>query len=344
MKKNIFVDLYNTYYALDDVSKDELAQKNLNTFRIGIVCLWFFAFGNLAVFTLCNLHNLKSVLPRLLYFAGYVLVAIITMIYSRILRKSKKKRSYILKMLPFYVTAIAVFLLALYNFFVLKNRINGLLVYEITCVLVLLFFDFDPFIFLWIPFIPYIIMQPTLFREFPLSTVGNIFLLTLTLCLASYHKRRLIKQNIDLLNKQKESIKIITFGNFTILHNQTVVKFQRKKSLELLAYLIYKHGSGVDSKELMAALWGDAATSDKYGSSLRNLIVDIKQTLKKLGIMEMFVAEYNNFRINTAVVDCDYYNFLNGDEKARQSFTGEFMSQFDWAEDVAAYLENQATK
>lgn len=153
-----------------------------------------------------------------------------------------------------------------------------------------------------------------------------------------------MKQTIDLRNKQKESIKIITFGNFTILHNQTVVKFQRKKSLELLAYLVYKNGSSVDSQELMAALWGDAASSSKYGSSLRNLIVDIKQTLKKLEIIDLFVVEYNNFRINPAVVDCDYYKFLDGDEKARNAFTGEFMSQFSWAEDVAAYLENQAAK
>lgn len=341
MKSNFLSDLYYEYYALDSSALNELAQKNFKTFRIGISFVGLFGFGNLIASIVINWHDLKSVLPNLIYYGGYALISVITTIYCHIIKNCKKERHYIMKMLPFYITSIAIFLLALYNFFILGNRLNGLLVYEITCVIVLLFFDFDPFIYLWVPFIPYISMQPTLFREYPLSTVGDVFILTFVLCLVSYHKRRLIKQNIDLRNKQKESIKIITFGNFTILHNQTVVKFQRKKSLELLAYLVYKNGSSVDSQELMAALWGDAASSSKYGSSLRNLIVDIKQTLKKLEIIDFFVAEYNNFRINPAVVNCDYYKLLNGDDNARKAFTGEFMSQFSWAEDVAAYLENR---
>lgn len=341
MKSNLLTSLYKEYYALDTASLNELAQKNLNTFRIGIAYVGLFGFGNLIACTAINWHDLKSVLPYLLYYGGYALISVITTVYCNIIKSSKKERHYAMKMLPFYLTSIAVFLLALYNFFVLGNWLNGLLVYEITCVFVLLFFDFDPFIYLWVPFIPYLSMQPTLFREYPLSTVGDIFVLTLVMCLVSFRKRRLIKKNFDLRNKQKENIKIITFGNFTILHNQTVVKFQRRKSLELLAYLVYKNGSSVDSQELMAALWGDSATSDRYGSSLRNLIVDIKQTLKKLEIIDLFVAEYNSFRINPAVADCDYYNFLNGDEKARQAFSGEFMSQYSWAEDVAAYLERR---
>lgn len=341
MKNNVLLNLYKEYYYLDDASRDELAQRNFDTFRKSILVLGLFGFGNLIAFALTNLKDLASVFPMLSYFGGYALISVITTIYCLIIQHSKKKRHYIMKMLPFYLTSIAVFLLALFNFFVLENRLNGLLVYEITCVIVLLFFDFNPFIFLWVPFIPYLSMQPTLFREYPLSTVGDIFVLTLVMCLVSFRKRRLIKKNFDLRNKQKENIKIITFGNFTILHNQTVVKFQRRKSLELLAYLVYKNGSSVDSQELMAALWGDSATSDRYGSSLRNLIVDIKQTLKKLEIIDLFVAEYNSFRINPAVADCDYYNFLNGDEKARQAFSGEFMSQYSWAEDVAAYLERR---
>lgn len=344
MRNNAFRNFYNEYFALDDASKDELAQKNFNTFRGAIMFLALFGFGNLIGYTLANLHDLKSVLPHLIYFGGYSFISVVTIIYCQIIKNSKKQRHYVMKMLPFYITSVAVFSLSLYNFFILNNHINGVIVFEIICVVVLLFFDFDPFHFQLVPLIPYLIMQPTLLREYPLSTVGDLFILTLVLCLVSYRKRRIIKMNIVLLNKQKQNVKIITFGNFTILHNQEVVKFQRKKSLELLAYLVSKNGSSVDSKELMAVLWGDSATSDKYGSNLRNLIVDIKQTLKKLDIMHLFIAEYNNFRINPAVVDCDYYNFLNGDGKARKSFSGEFMSQFDWAEDITAYLENQLSK
>lgn len=341
MKSSALKKLYKEYYALDNASLNELAQKNFNTFKIGIGILALFGFGNLISYMSVNRHDLKSVLPYLIYFGGYALTAVVTSAYCLIIRNCRKRLSYIMKMLPFYITSIAVYLLALYNFFILGNRLNGVISYEIACVSVLLFFDFDPFLYLWVPFIPYVAMQPTLFREFPLSTVGDIFVLTLIMCLVSFRKRRLIKRNFDLANKLKERVQIITFGNFTILHNKVVVKFQRKKSLELLAYLVYKNGTSVDSQELMAVLWGDSATSDRYGSSLRNLIVDIKQTLKKLEINDLFVAEYNSFRINPAAADCDYYNFLNGDEKAHKTFTGEFMSQFSWAEDVAAFLESR---
>lgn len=341
MKSKTLSDLYKEYYALDSVALNEQAQKNLQAFKTGIIVVGAFGFGNLIVCMATNWHNLSGILPSLLYFGGYAATSVAMLLYCLFIDHSKKKRHYVMKMLPFYLTSIAVFLLALYNFFVLGNRLNGILVYEITCVIVLLFFDFNPFIYLWVPFIPYLTMQPTLFREYPLSTTGDIFVLTLVMCLVSFRKRRLIKRNYDLRNKLKETTKIVTFGNFTILHNQTVVKFQRKKSLELLAYLVYKNGTSVDSQELMAVLWGDSATSDRYGSSLRNLIVDIKQTFKKLEINDLFVAEYNSFRINPTVADCDYYRFIDGDEKAHQAFTGEFMSQFSWAEDVAAYLESR---
>lgn len=341
MKSKSLKELYTEYYALDTAGLNEQSQKNLHSFKIGIVLLAIFGFGNLIICIAVNWHNLISVKTQLVYFGGYAVISVLMLLYCLALSHSKKQRHFIIKMVPFYLTSIAVFLLALYNFFVLENRLNGVLIYEITCVCVLLFFDFNPFIYLWVPFIPYLSMQPTLLREFPLSTAGDIFVLTLVMCLVSFRKRRLLKRNYDLKNKLKQTTKIITFGNFTILHNQTVVKFQRKKSLELLAYLVYKNGSSVDSQELMAVLWGDSATSERYGSSLRNLIVDIKQSLKKHEISDLFVAEYNSFRVNPAIADCDYYRFLDEDEQARKAFTGEFMSQFSWAEDVAAFLESR---
>ena len=109
-----------------------------------------------------------------------------------------------------------------------------------------------------------------------------------------------------------------------------------------MGYLIYKKGSSVKTKELISVLYGADADSARYGSNLRNLIVDIKHTLGELQIQNFFIAEYNNFRINPEVIKCDYYDFLDGDPSAIKSFAGEFMNQFSWAEESVSFLEQKA--
>ena len=109
-----------------------------------------------------------------------------------------------------------------------------------------------------------------------------------------------------------------------------------------MAYLIYKRGTSVKTKELISVLWGDKADSARYGGSFRNLIVDIRHTFKELEIQNFFISEYNNFRINPEIIKCDYYDFLSDKSEAVKAFAGEFMSQYSWAEEVTGYLEQKA--
>ena len=88
--------------------------------------------------------------------------------------------------------------------------------------------------------------------------------------------------------------------------------------------------------------WGGGyATSSRYGSSLRNLIVDIKHTLSEQQIQNFFIADYNNFRINPEALQCDYYDFLHGSKEAAREFNGEFMNQYSWAEEAAGFIERK---
>ena len=147
-----------------------------------------------------------------------------------------------------------------------------------------------------------------------------------------------------MLKKQKRNLEAKTFGNFTLLFENKVVKFRRVKSNELIAYLIYKNGSSVQTKELLSVLYGDQADSSHNGSNLRNLISDIKHTLNDLDIQNFFITEYNNFRINPDAVSCDYYDFLDGNKSALKNFSGEFMNQYSWAEEITGFLEMKALK
>lgn len=340
MEKVNLINWYKEKFILDPDTRNEIAQKNFNTFRISIIVLLIFALGNLFGYFIFNINDLPRIKYKLIYFGGFSIPGIAMTIYCNIIKNRKKKVNWLLMNFPFYFISLIVYGLSLYNFFVFKNYINGVIIFEIINVIVILLYNYAPLAYLPMQIITLALMFPTMTEKFMIETIADIFSLTLVIILFAFYKRKIVKKNAVLLNNQKHLIKIITFGNFTILHNGTVVKFQRKKSLELLAYLVYKKGSSVDSKELMTVLWGDRATSSVYGSNLRNLIVDIKQSLKKMNIMGFFIAEYNNFRINPSVVDCDYYNFLDGKKDGNNVFSGEFMSQFSWAEETTAYLEN----
>ena len=46
--------------------------------------------------------------------------------------------------------------------------------------------------------------------------------------------------------------------------------------------------------------------------------------------------------LDTSKVDCDYYNFLRGDRSAFNSYRGEYMTQYSWAEVTRSALRQQA--
>ena len=263
--------------------------------------------------------------------------------YSLWAKKVPREKAYNIKTLPFYVDLAIAMLASVYNFYILEQPFNGVLVYGITGLIALIIFSFYLIPYFIIVITAYVFLLPGVYRNFGLTGLLDTMLLANVMCGLAFYKRRVEKDLLELLKKQKNNLVAKTFGNFTLLYNDKVIKFSRTKSNELMAYLIYKNGSSVQTKELIAVLYGDQADSARYGASLRNLIVDIKQSLAKLEIQKFFIAEYNNFRINPEVVKCDYYDFLKGDDKAIKNFAGEFMSQYSWAEDTTGFLEMKVT-
>ena len=229
-----------------------------------------------------------------------------------------------------------------YNFYKLNQPLNGIIVFCLVGLIAVCVFSFSPLYFLLALSLAMSAMIPGIYNSFGFTALLDCILLTIMMFVLSLYKRRVEKKYIMMLRKQKLSLEAKTFGNFTLIYNNKVINFSRSKSLELMGYLIYKRGTSVQSKELISVLWGDRADSARYGSSLRNLIVDVKHTMGELEIQNFFIAEYNNFRINPESIKCDYYDFLEGDTAALKSFAGEFMSQFSWAEEVAGFLEQKA--
>ena len=103
-------------------------------------------------------------------------------------------------------------------------------------------------------------------------------------------------------------------------------------SKEAFAYLVHKRGAGVSVAELCNVLWEDRLAEAGLKSQCRVLLRSLKMDLKKAGAENVLIKEWNAWSINAAAVNCDYYSFLQGDSYAVNSFRGEYMSQYSWAE------------
>lgn len=133
----------------------------------------------------------------------------------------------------------------------------------------------------------------------------------------------------------------ICFGNFDLFYNNEPVKFSRAKSKELFAYLVLKRGGSCSVSELAAVLFEDKEDSPSLQSQIRNLVSALKSTLESIGCTDILVKSRGYLAVKTDLFECDYYNFLNHDPAAINSYCGEFMSQYSWAEFTLGYLENQ---
>lgn len=344
MKNCFLVKKYIERYCIPAIDLAESGERNRIFTLIVNILLFIVGIGDVAAIILLYHANLAEQINRLIYFGNFAVSGTFGIIYSKKIKNVAKEKAYLLKTIPVYIMMITSLCAALYNFYIFDQPFNGFLIFCLTGFLLLFLFSFSPIPFFFAVLITIAVMIPGLYKNFKLSGLADSILCAILMFCLSLYKRRTEKNQILLLKKQKQNLKAKTFGNFTLMYENKVVKFSRTKSNELLGYLVYKNGSSVNTKELIAILYENQNDSKKSGSNLRNLIVDIKQTFQKLNIQNFFIAEYNNFRINPEIVKCDYYDFLSGDEAAMNSFAGEFMSQYSWAEETAGFLEMKLMK
>ena len=142
----------------------------------------------------------------------------------------------------------------------------------------------------------------------------------------------------------EKRIKILTFGNFDVFVDGSPVKFERKQSKEILAYLVDKRGTSATYAELAAILWEDEEYDRTKQKNLQVYIAGLVKSLHAVEVRDLILKSRQGILVNTKIVDCDYYRFLEGDTRAINSFTGQYMNAYSWAEFTVGYLENQLQK
>ncbi|MBR6072467.1 MAG: response regulator [Acholeplasmatales bacterium] len=140
-----------------------------------------------------------------------------------------------------------------------------------------------------------------------------------------------VKKELDALKyevelKPTKLLQVKCFGNFEVFKDGKPLKFHRQKSKELFAYLVDREGSSANINELNAVLW-----EEDHKSYLRNLIVDIQETLKEAGIEDVFIKRYSECFIDPTKIDCDAYEYKKGNPDAIRMYRGEYMIQYSWA-------------
>lgn len=149
-------------------------------------------------------------------------------------------------------------------------------------------------------------------------------------------KKELVETELSYLPQEPEpepeKLTVRCFGYFEVFWQGKPLRFERRQTKELLAYLVDRRGATCTSEEIIAALFEDECGVKDAKHRVRNLANDLKSTLDHIGMSDILIKRRATLAINADKIDCDYYRMLSGDMDAVNAFRGEYMTDYSWAE------------
>ena len=142
--------------------------------------------------------------------------------------------------------------------------------------------------------------------------------------------------NVKGVRQKQKLLEVKCFGNFEVYAKGERVGFKRSRTKELFAFLVDRNGAGMTAKQICAVLFQEDSDDSKNVAYLRQLVLDLKTTLKSVGAEEVLRHETPCYRIDTSLIKCDYLSYL---ESGKPEFRGEYMTQFAWADETCAMLQ-----
>ena len=141
--------------------------------------------------------------------------------------------------------------------------------------------------------------------------------------------------NIKGVRQNESRLTVKCFGNFEVYSKNEKLVFKRLKTKELFAFLVDRNGAGMTAKQICAVLFPDDLDDNKNSAYLRQLVLDLKNTLKSVGAENVLRHETPCYRVDKTLIQCDYFTYL---ETGKPEFRGEYMTQYSWAEETCAVL------
>lgn len=127
-------------------------------------------------------------------------------------------------------------------------------------------------------------------------------------------------------------ITVQTFGNFDIFVRGRSICFRRKKSKELIAYLVDRRGAAVSRREIYSALFGNEDFNRSRQNYLSIIAHDTEEDLEAAGAAGLFQRQPSSYSVDTTMFTCDVYDYMRGDLNAKAHFKGEYMRQYPWGQ------------
>lgn len=142
-----------------------------------------------------------------------------------------------------------------------------------------------------------------------------------------------------VLVTQENRLRVKTFGTFEVYDSQgRPVVFTRRKSKQLLAYLVDKYGFPVATADIVTDVLEkepDDLNAVKYVSTLFRAAA---RDLAAAGCPDVICKEWNSLRVDVDKLDCDYYHLMEGDASYWADYHNEYMKEYSWAEETNAEI------
>lgn len=143
-----------------------------------------------------------------------------------------------------------------------------------------------------------------------------------------------------VVNNQR--VRVQTFGNFEFFVDGFPIKWPRAKSKECLAYLIDRKGAASTIAEITAILWEDKPYDRALQNNTQKILSDMMKVLRDENLQDIVMKSRNSIAIDPSKIDCDYYRFLKMDIEAINSYCGEYMTNYSWAELTLGELDRKS--
>lgn len=147
-----------------------------------------------------------------------------------------------------------------------------------------------------------------------------------------------IREMMGGFEEDEPKLVVECFGNFEVYADGKPLVFKRKKSKELLAYLIDRKGATVSVGQIAAALWEDDLDEKNARNYVYQVLHHLKVVLKEADFQEVLITRADGYAVDKSMLDCDYYKYLEGNPEAVKLFQGEYMFQYSWAEETCGQL------
>ena len=115
------------------------------------------------------------------------------------------------------------------------------------------------------------------------------------------------------------------------------------KAKEILALVVIKRGKEISNEEIYRTIWEDRPCSNKDMTVFFNALRRLKLALKKEGAEDILISTKRGQKIDTELVDCDYYLWQDNEKDERMLFDGEFLSEYAWGEYLLADIMERSS-